>query len=244
MSDSIANHKLITITRVLSKPRLSGLFRVLKLTALTLAALATIAIISYRFVNPPGSTIMLARVVTGKPVKHQWVPISRISRHVIRAVIASEDNRFCRHWGVDPEEIRRAIKRARNGYIRGASTISMQTAKNLFLWPQRSYIRKAIEIPLTFAMEAAWPKRRMLEIYLNIVEWGPGVFGIEAASRYHFKKSARSITPAEASLLAASLPNPIVRRAGRPGPKTAKHSNVISQRVSKSPPPTGCVFRK
>jgi len=227
-----------------SATRLRSFFRILGFTAASLAFLATATVFAYRFIDPPGSTLMLARTITGKTVRHKWVPISRISPNIIKAVITSEDGRFCYHTGVDWQEIRRAIKRARNGQVRGASTISMQTAKNLFLWPQRSYIRKAIEIPLTFMMELAWPKRRMLEIYLNIVEWGPGIFGVEAASNYHFKKSARSINQKEASLLAASLPNPIVRRAGRPGPKTRKHSNVIATRVNAATPRTACIFNK
>ena len=218
--------------------------RILALTSLVLMLIATATIIAYRFIPPPGSTLMLGRAVTGKPIRHTWVPISKISPNIIRAVITSEDSRFCSHYGIDWVEIRQAIKRAKNGQVRGASTISMQTSKNLFLWPQRSYIRKAIEIPLTLMMELIWPKRRMLEIYLNIAEWGPGVFGVEAASRHHFKKSARHITRTEASRLAASLPNPIVRRAGRPGPKTKNHSNKILKRMTASPPDTSCIFAK
>ena len=226
------------------KGRIRLALRYFTITIGLLAVIATATIIAYRFINPPGSTLMLARSIMGKSVRQKWVPIARISPNVIKAVITSEDGRFCQHWGVDWQEIRRAIKRARNGQIRGASTISMQTAKNLFLWPQRSYVRKAIEIPLTFLMEAIWTKRRLLEIYLNIVEWGPGIFGVGEASKYHFGKSARNITTHEASLLAAALPNPILRRAGRPGPKTRKHSNIISGRVTASPPQTNCIFKK
>src|SRR6185436_4995918 len=121
-----------------------------------------------------------------------------------RAVIASEDGRFCQHHGVDWDEIEEAIERARDGIPRGGSTISMQVVKNLFLWPSKSYVRKALEFPLTFAIEMAWSKPRILEIYLNIAEWGPGVFGAEAAARYHFGKSAATLTPSQAALLAVS----------------------------------------
>ena len=244
MFDSFANREKVTASKPHFRARIRSTLGILTKFAAALAILAMTTTVIYRFINPPGSTLMLARAIAGKPVTHKWVPISRISPNIIKAVIASEDYRFCDHWGVDWLEVKHAIKRARNGRIRGASTISMQTAKNLYLWPQRSYIRKAIEIPLTFFMEAVWPKRRMLEIYLNIVEWGPGIFGAEAASKHHFRKSARHISPHEASLLAASLPNPILRRAGRPGPKTARHSNKISSRVSSSPPSTNCIFKK
>ena len=244
MFGSMTNRRMFQNRVAGQRPRLRRLLRVAGIITLTMSVIAVLLIIAYRFVDPPGSTLMLGRAVIGKSIRHKWVPISRISPNIIKAVITSEDGRFCEHSGVDWQEIKHAIKRAKNGQIRGASTISMQTAKNLFLWPQRSYVRKAIEIPLTFMMELAWPKRRMLEIYLNIVEWGPGIFGVEAATRYHFKKSARAVTREEASLLAASLPNPIVRRAGRPGPKTRKHSNVISSRVNAAPPMTACIFKK
>ena len=244
MFDSSTNREKIAVPKSHFRTRLRTAVRLFTKFAAALAILLMTTTVIYRFIDPPGSTLMLARTITGKPVTHKWVPISRISPNIIKAVITSEDGRFCDHWGVDWQEVRRAIKRARNGRIRGASTISMQTAKNLYLWPQRSYIRKAIEIPLTFFMEAVWSKRRMLEIYLNIVEWGPGIFGAEAASKHHFRKSARHISPHEASLLAAALPNPILRRAGRPGPKTTRHSNKISSRVSSSPPSTNCIFKK
>ena len=149
------------------------------------------------------------------------MPLDRISPYLQRAVITSEDGRFCQHRGVDWGEIEEAIERARDGIPRGGSTISMQVVKNLFLWPSKSYVRKALEIPLTFAIELAWPKPRILEIYLNIAEWGPGVFGAEAAARYHFGKSAAALTPSQAALLAVSLPNPMERRAGAPGPGIA-----------------------
>jgi monofunctional biosynthetic peptidoglycan transglycosylase len=143
----------------------------------------------------------------------------------------SEDGRFCRHRGVDWSELGEAIESARDGTPRGGSTISMQVVKNLFLWPSRSYVRKAIEIPLTYVVEGLWPKRRILEIYLNIAEWGPGVFGAEAASRFHFGKRASQLTPREAALLAVSLPNPFTRRAGDPGPGTSRLANNLLIRM-------------
>ncbi len=244
MAESLTRKRFIFHKRSRLRTGVRRLLRMSGLIMVVLALLVTVVTVTYRFINPPGSTLMLARTLTGKKVGHQWVPLNRISPNLVKAVIAAEDGRFCRHRGVDWNEVSRAIKKARNGYVRGASTISMQTAKNLYLWPQKSYVRKAVEIPLTFLMEALWSKRRMLEIYLNIVEWGPGIFGAEVASRYHFNKSARYLTPNEASLLAAALPNPILRRAGRPGPKTARHSTRIANRVAKAPPATSCIYRK
>jgi monofunctional biosynthetic peptidoglycan transglycosylase len=169
------------------------------------------------------------------------VPLERISPNLHLAVIMSEDARFCRHHGVDWEELETAIDRAVDGFARGGSTISMQVVKNLFLWPARSYVRKAIEIPLTYAAEAVWPKRRVLEIYLNIAEWGPGIFGAEAAARYHFRKTAASLTPREAALLAVSLPNPFERRAGDPGPGTSRLADNLLLRMRAAQGNAGCV---
>ncbi len=144
-------------------------------------------IAAFRFINPPFSMLMALQFMSGTPIHKQWVPIERISPNLTRAVIVAEDGRFCQHWGVDFIEAANAIRRASDGYPRGASTITMQVAKNLFLLPTKSYLRKLVEIPLTFAIELAWPKWRILEVYLNIVEWGPGVFGAEAASQAHFR---------------------------------------------------------
>ena len=212
-----------------------------------LAALAILAplalIVFYRFVDPPASTLMAGRWLIGKNVRQTWVPIERISPHLVRAVVSNEDARFCIHWGVDWNAVEDAIEEAeeKGGHPRGASTIPMQVAKNLFLWPQRFYLRKTIEFPLAYALNFAWPRRRTLEIYLNIAEWAPGVYGAEAAARHHFKKAARKISRREAALLAASLPNPYVRHAGRAGPKTRRLANHIERRVAKSPPNLRCI---
>lgn len=173
-----------------------------------------LALVLYRFVPAP-STLMLARWATFRPVERQWVPISAISPHLIRAVIAAEDQRFCQHAGIDWAELN-AVLQDEDGPSRGASTLTMQTAKNLFLWPGRSYLRKGLELPLALAIDLAWPKRRVIEVYLNIAEWGDGVFGAEAAAQRYFNKSAAQITPAEAARLAGALPNPILRDPSRP----------------------------
>ncbi|WP_229309290.1 monofunctional biosynthetic peptidoglycan transglycosylase [Hyphomicrobium album] len=195
----------------------------------------------YRFVNPPFSMLMMQQALTGTPIDKQWVPIERISPNLSRAVIVAEDGRFCEHWGIDFIEMAHAVRRASDGYPRGASTITMQVAKNLFLVPTKSYLRKIVEVPLTFAIELAWPKWRILEIYLNIVEWGPGVFGAEAASRAHFGRPASSLSARQAAQLAVVLPNPIVRDAGSPGPRTSRRASTIQARAAGNRTASSCV---
>lgn len=197
------------------------------------AVLALIAIA--RFVPMP-STLMLARWATGETVQRDWVSYDRISPHLARAVIASEDQLFCSHWGVDFEVLRELISDP-EGPDRGGSTISMQTVKNVYLWHGRSYVRKALEIPLALAADLAWGKRRMMEMYLNIAEWGDGVFGAEAASQHYFKKPAAALTASEAARLAAALPNPEQRGSSRP---TAGSQRVL-RRMGGVEPLIGCV---
>jgi monofunctional biosynthetic peptidoglycan transglycosylase len=194
-------------------------------------ALVLMLILLFRFVDPPGSMLMLRHLLTGNAVNRTWVPLEQISPNLIRAVIVSEDGRFCEHSGIDTAAIKEAIERASGGVPRGASTISMQVTKNLFLWNAKSYIRKVIEIPLTLFMEMVWPKWRVLEVYLNIAEWGPGVFGAEAAARHHFNKPASRLSEREAALLAAVLPNPVARDAGAPGRGTSAKARVVQSRV-------------
>jgi len=171
----------------------------------------------YRFVDPV-STPMLWRWVTGKRVVRIVVPLNRIAPALRLSVIIAEDGTFCRNRGIDLGAIREAMQQSDElGEARGASTITQQTAKNLFLWEGRSFIRKALEFPLALWLNLVLPKRRVLEIYLNIVEWGPnGEFGAEAGARWAFGKSARDLTPAEAAELAAILPNPVRRSARIP----------------------------
>ncbi|MEO8651144.1 MAG: monofunctional biosynthetic peptidoglycan transglycosylase [Hyphomicrobiaceae bacterium] len=200
------------------------------------AALVVVLIGVYRFVDPPRSTVMLGLMLTGQSVDYEPVPITSISSYLQRAVVTSEDARFCRHSGVDWGALAEAMQDSRGG-----STITMQTAKNLFLWPSRSYIRKAIEIPVALAIDFAWPKRRILEVYLNIAEWGPGIFGAEMAAQYHFNKSASRLTQHEATLLAASLPNPIAREAGDPGRITELLALRLRGRMANSDAYVSCL---
>lgn len=217
------------------------------LRLLLAAVLVPLALIFlFRFINPPGSMVMAARKLDGITIRHTWVPLEKMSPILVKTVVTSEDAAFCRHWGVDWDAIDIAITQAeKHGEgPRGASTIPMQTAKNLFLWQQRSYIRKAIEIPLAYAMSALWPKRRMIEVYLNIAEWGSGIFGAEAAARKHFNRPAARITTQQAAQMAASLPNPHVRNAGRPGPKTRRLSAHIARRVKNENTLLDCIYGK
>jgi monofunctional biosynthetic peptidoglycan transglycosylase len=205
--------------------------RALFALALALAVVLAALLALWRFV-PPVSTLMLGRYVTMKRVERVYTPLERIAPALVEAVVVAEDARFCRHGGVDWSAVNAVIETAdEDGPSRGASTIAMQTAKNLFLWPSRSYIRKALEIPLALAIDLAWPKRRVLEVYLNIAEWGEGVFGVEAAARRFFGKSAAALTAREAALLAAALPLPLARDPARPTSRQQAYAGTIAARA-------------
>jgi monofunctional biosynthetic peptidoglycan transglycosylase len=206
-----------------------------------MAAVVALAI-AYRWINPPMSTLMLSQRLSGTEISQVWTHIDRISPNLLQAVILSEDGQFCRHRGVDWLAMKEAIEQSLDGNARGGSTISMQTVKNLFLWPSKSYVRKAIELPLAMGTEVLWSKQRMLEIYLNIAEWGPGIFGAEAAARYHFGKSAAFLTAREASLLAVALPNPIERQAGQPSMGQQRLAERVQARMRRVPNAASCAI--
>ncbi len=216
--------------------------KVMAIIAAAWFCVVLVLIALYRFINPPFSSLMAAQWLTGTTIHREWVPLDSISPNLIQAVVVSEDGRFCEHWGIDFVEIAEALKRSPHGVPRGASTITMQVAKNLFLWPAKSYVRKVIEVPLTYAIELFWPKRRILEVYLNIAEWGPGIFGAEAASQAHFGHPASRLSSREAAQLAVALPNPIVRDAGDPGPRTAHRASVIQRRAGGEPEAIACIL--
>ena len=226
-----------------SRERVGQLLPYLRLAVRGIAAVALgfvvmvlALIVAYRWVDPPLSALMLGQRLAGTPIERQWVPLDRISPHLVKAVILSEDGGFCGHRGVDWRALEDAFESARGG-----STISMQVVKNLFLWPSRSYVRKAIEIGLAYLVELIWPKRRILEIYLNIAEWGDGVFGVEAAARHHFFKSASRLTPEEAALLAVSLPNPIERTPANPSAGMRRLAAKLLVRMQISRTSLSCV---
>ncbi len=187
-----------------------------------------------RSVDPPGSTLIWNQQLAGTAIDRRWVPLSAISPNLVRAVIASEDNQFCFHSGVDLKELEAVMEQAETTgeeVSRGGSTITMQVAKNLFLWNSRSYVRKAIEIPIAYGIDAMWPKARVMEVYLNIAEWGPGIFGAEAAAQRYFRKSARNLTEREAALLAVALPNPGVRVPSQPSQRMLRVASVVERRA-------------
>ena len=186
----------------------------------------------YRVVDPPLTPLMLLRLPEAGAIDHRSVPLDRISPELIRAVIAAEDNRFCIHGGIDWSAVKDAVgEYERRGRLRGASTITMQTARNLFLWPGGGFVRKAIEVPMSYAIELAWSKRRILEVYLNIIEWGDGIYGVETASRRYFAVGAARLNRHQASLLAAVLPNPREWSAVAPGPYVVQRAAIIRERM-------------
>ena len=190
----------------------------------------------------PVSTLMLARWASGQKVDRRWVEIEDVAPIMVYSAIMSEDGQFCSHRGVDWAELNAVIDDALDGSAtRGASTIPMQTAKNLFLWNGRSFLRKAMEIPLAFYLDGVLSKRRIMEIYLNIAEWDDGVFGVEAAARTYFGKSAADLTPRQAALLAVTLPAPKARDPGRPAPGLQRLARLIEKRAAKSGGYVGCV---
>jgi monofunctional biosynthetic peptidoglycan transglycosylase len=211
-----------------------------------LAAWPIVMTLVYAVAPPPFSNVMLLRALGGAGIDKHWVSLDEISPWLPRAVIAAEDARFCQHRGVDWIEFQNVIDDALDkdeAPVRGASTIPMQTAKNLFLWDGRFAIRKVLELPLAMWMDLVWSKRRMIEIYLNIVEWAPGVYGAEAAARHHFGKSAKNLTKTEAARLAAVLPNPIKRNAGKPSKGVRAIANRILVRMAGIGPYLACLER-
>ncbi len=183
----------------------------------------------YRFVPPPVTPLMLIRLGQGKGLDYRWRPLSRISPALVQAAVAAEDARFCTHHGFDFEAMRKAWahNERRPGRVRGGSTISQQTAKNVFLWPGRSLLRKGVEAYFTVLIEALWGKRRIMETYLNVVEMGPGIYGAEAAANRYFKTDAAGLSNLEASRLAAILPSPLKWKAASPGPYVQRRSRRI-----------------
>ena len=186
-------------------------------------------IVLYRFLPVPTTITMLS---DDNEVRRTWVPIEEISPNMVRAVIAAEDSNFCSHNGFDKEAIKKAIEdNQRGGRIRGGSTISQQTAKNVFLWQGGGYLRKVLEIPFTLLIETIWGKRRIIEVYLNVAETGIGTYGVEAAAWRYFNKPASELTPIEAARIAANLPQPKKRAVINPSGFVARYGNSIAARI-------------
>lgn len=191
----------------------------------------------------PVSTLMLADLVTFQGYDRRWVSLENISPRLVQSVMMSEDGQFCAHGGVDWNQMQTVVNSALEGEsTRGASTIPMQTAKNLFLWNGRSFLRKGLELPLAVVSDFIWSKKRMMEIYLNVAEWGPGIYGIEAAAQYHFKVPASKLSSRQAALLAVALPNPIDRVASKPGRGMQRLAGLIERRARGSGAYVRCVL--
>lgn len=209
--------------------------RLLRLGLLIVVAgllLSVLWVAIYRVVNPPTTFLMLRDQLRGQSVSRHWQPLDSLPRQLPQAVIAAEDSRFCAHHGFDLKAMRKALAANADGdRLRGGSTISQQTAKNVFLWPGRNFLRKGIEAWFTVLIERLWGKRRIMEVYLNVAEFGIGVFGADAAARHYFHKPASALTALEAARLAAILPQPIKRSASRPGPYTRRYAGRIRKRL-------------
>jgi len=229
---------------VLRLPHFARPWRAVLYVLLGLLLLPYLLTLLYTVVNPI-STVVLWREVTGQRVERRYVPLAHIAPALPLAVVIAEDGRFCSHYGVDFTEINNAIEDAEGlDDLRGGSTITQQLAKNLFLWPGRSFIRKALEFPLAIWIDLVLSKRRILEIYLNIAEWGPnGEFGIEAGSRRAFGRSAEGLSRYQAALLAAVLPNPVTRDARRPGPGLRRLAGLYQGRAARSPGVANCAIK-
>jgi monofunctional biosynthetic peptidoglycan transglycosylase len=192
-------------------------------------------VLALRWLPPPTTAFMLRSEV--RPVQYQWVPASAVAETARKAVVAAEDQKFWTHFGFDLEAIEKAMAHnQKNQRTRGASTITQQVAKNLFLWPGRSYLRKGVEVTFTVLIELLWSKDRILEVYLNIAEFGPGIYGVEAAAQKFFGKPAAQLLPGEAARLAAVLPNPRKWRADRPGPYVQLRTEAILRLMGYRPP--------
>ncbi|WP_337267924.1 monofunctional biosynthetic peptidoglycan transglycosylase [Oryzifoliimicrobium ureilyticus] len=214
----------------------------LALIALFLLPYVLIVLYLPSFVHPV-STLMIRDLALLRGYDRQWVSIDDISPVLIKSVMMSEDGQFCYHHGVDWGEMRGLVQDTLSGEsTRGGSTIPMQTVKNLFLWNSRSFVRKGLELPLAVTADFIWSKRRMMEVYLNIAEWGPGIYGIEAAARHHFRIPASKLTPRQAALLAVSLPNPFNRVASRPGRGMRNLAAIIERRARGADEYARCIF--
>ena len=208
------------------------------LRRLALAAFALLALplaLSLVYLAPavhPLSTLMMKDLAAFRGYTRDWTPLEEIGPRLVNSVLMSEDGQFCAHHGIDLGEFRAVFQDFLAGEAtRGGSTITMQTVKNLYLWHGRSYVRKALELPYAVYLDLVMPKRRIMEIYLNIAEWGPGIYGAEAAARHHFGKSTRELSARQAALLAVTLPNPLARTPGKPSNALNRLAATIERRA-------------
>jgi monofunctional glycosyltransferase len=235
-----------SISRPPAKPSSGLIGRIGWFVARIVAAflfLSVAQVVIYKFVPVP---VTLTMLMDDHPVTKDWTPLDDIDRDMVAAVISGEDGKFCLHSGFDQEAIMQAFKRnAKGGRIRGGSTISQQTAKNVFLWQNGGYLRKALEAWYTVLIETIWGKRRIMEVYLNVAETGIGTYGVEAGAQRYYGKSARKLSPVEAARIAAVLPQPKKREVNGAGGFTRRHGNSIARRVAvvKNEALDACVYR-
>jgi monofunctional biosynthetic peptidoglycan transglycosylase len=212
--------------------RLRKLLRTLALVVLVAVGLSIAAVLALRWLDPPFTTVMLLQEGRVGDLAHSWVPRDEIAWDAARAVIASEDQRFAEHHGIDFKQLNEAIEDYQDGDdLRGASTITQQVAKNVFLWQGRGFVRKALDAYFAVLIELCWPKERVLEVYLNVAEFGPGIFGIEAAAREHFGTTAAALSLPESATLAAVLPNPLRMSASQPSDYVRERREAIVEQV-------------
>ena len=206
---------------------------------LAAVALSVVLVIFLRWIPPPTSAFMIKRHLANlfqneqrPPIRYRWVNWKSISPYMFLAVVAAEDQKFPHHWGFDFESIQQAVKKNKRGRrLRGASTITQQVAKNLFLWSDRSYVRKGLEAYFTTLLELLWPKKRILEVYLNVAEFGDGIYGVHAAAKTLLGKNPSQLTPSEAALLAAVLPNPKLLKVRAPSPYVLERAHWIEKQM-------------
>lgn len=209
--------------------------RIITKLVLILVGLSVLTVLVFRWVPVPVTSLMVIRNVNppegmeaGQGWKHEWVPLEQMSKWMPKAVVSSEDQRFYMHHGFDFDEIQKAMKEAQEGgRSRGASTISQQTAKNMFLWPAHSWVRKGLEAYFTVLIEVLWPKERILEVYLNSIEMGPGIYGVQAAAQHYFGKDAKDLSKSQCALIAAALPAPLDRNPAHPSRYMQKRKRRI-----------------
>lgn len=214
------------------KALLLRLFRLLAGLIVAIGVFWLAGLILYRWIDPPITPLMVLRLFEGEGWQHQPVPFADVSTHLPRAIIASEDNLFCQHNGIDFKAVQQAIDDYQDGEpLRGASTVTMQLARNLFLWPGGGFVRKGLEAPLALAIDAVWSKQHIMTLYLQIAEWAPGVYGAEAAALYHFHKPAKALSQREAALLVAVLPNPRRWSASKPTAYIQRRATAIQRRM-------------
>ena len=207
-----------------------------RLALAVVVLLAAPLAISLAYLAPPLhpiSTLMMKDLVLFRGYERAWTPLEEIGPRLVNSVLMSEDGQFCSHHGIDLGEFRAVFEDFLAGEAtRGGSTVTMQTVKNLYLWHGRSYVRKGLELPYAVYLDLVMPKRRIMEIYLNIAEWGPGIYGAEAAARHHFGKSSRELTARQAALLAVTLPNPLARTPGKPSNALKRLAATIERRAN------------